>query len=139
MELSTRRYSRWRPGGAKDIPDGHETTHLCRMRKMIKQKKAVYRVTLVPLLRAKEDFSQYQYRQRLPRPSCQTGRLAFLRSFSRNKVTAANIALVVYTNLRLFFFFFFFLFIHYSCATYLDHDEGRAPICTVRFPAAVRV
>ena len=34
---------------------------------------------------------------------------------------------------------FFFLFIHYSCATYLDHDEGRAPICTVRFPAAVRV
>jgi len=22
---------------------------------------------------------------------------------------------------------FFFLFIHYSCATYLDHDEGRSP------------
>jgi len=37
------------------------------------------------------------------------------------------------------FFFFFFLFIHYSCVTYLDHDEGRAPICTIRFPAAVRV
>ena len=35
--------------------------------------------------------------------------------------------------------FFFFLFIHYSCATYVDHDEGREPICTVRLPAAVRV
>ena len=28
-------------------------------------------------------------------------------------------------------FFCFFLFYHYSCATYLDHDEG-----TIRFLAA---
>jgi len=35
--------------------------------------------------------------------------------------------------------FFFFLFTDYSCVTYLDHDKELAPICTVRFPAAVRV
>ena len=36
-------------------------------------------------------------------------------------------------------FFFFFLFIHYSYATYVDHDGAHVRLCTVRFPAAVRV
>jgi len=37
------------------------------------------------------------------------------------------------------FFFFFFLLIHNSYVTYVDHDEGHVCLCTVRFPAAVRV
>ena len=64
MELSTRRYSQWRPGGAKDIPDGHETidTHYHHVREQLEA--GTFDLMYVPT----EDNLADLFTKNLPKP-----------------------------------------------------------------------